>query len=284
MTRRQAAKWAMGFCLSLVVWPFSGFGFAAVAVGDSIENVEMPVLGGGKQPLMSSKSLANVIIFFRPHHDHSLDTLKAMAQCEKEFAGKPVHWVAVVSGSYSADEVKATVNESAVKMPVLIDENDALYGRMGVRLHPSVGIANEKFQLVAYEPFLEVNYCDRIRGKVRYALHEIGEAEVAKIDNPQRALMPNDMQGAVANRHVKMGEMYIAMKQPDKAAAEARQILATDPRFAPAHLLLGDALAAQGKCEEAAASYATAQQLDPKLAPAIAEKRRACGSAPSAAR
>jgi hypothetical protein len=278
MTRRHAAKVAMGLCLSLAVWPFSGLGFAAVAVGESIGNVDMPMLGGGKHPLMSNKSLANVIIFFRPHQDHSLDTLKAMAKCEKEFVGKSVHWVAVVSSSYSQDEVKATVTESAIQMPVLIDQDDALYGRLGVRLHPTIGVTNDKFALVAYEPFLEVNYCDRIRGKVRYALHEIDSAEVAKIDNPEKALMPNDIQGAVATRHVHMGEMYLTMKQPEKAANEARQILASDPKFAPAHILLGDALAAQGKCDEAANAYGAAQLIDPKLATALADKRRSCGT------
>ena len=283
MTTRHAAKWVLGICLSLAVWPFSGLGFAEVAVGDAIQNIELPTLGGGKHALMSEQAHANVIIFFRPHQDHSTATLKAMAQCDQEFSGKSVHWVAVVSSSFTPEEVKATVAETGIKMPVLIDQGDVLYGRLGVRLHPSIGVTNEKFQLVAYEPFHEINYCDRVRGKIRFALHEINEAEVDKIDNPDRAAMPNDIKGAVSTRFVKMGEMYLAMKQYDKAAAQARQVLASDPQFAPAHVLLGDALNGLGKCGEAGASYATAQQLDPKLASAITEKRRACGARASAA-
>ncbi|HUK65385.1 MAG TPA: tetratricopeptide repeat protein [Anaeromyxobacteraceae bacterium] len=279
MTRRRAAMWVLGTLLYLAIWPLAGFAFAAVGVGDVLENAELPLLGGGsKNTFLSSKSLANVFVFFRPHQDHSMDTLRALASCDQEFNGKPVHWVAIVSGSFPVDDVKAAVSETGIKMPVLVDEDDALYRRLGVRLHPTVGVTNEKFQLVAYEPFHEINYCDRIRGKIRYALHEIGEAEVDKVDNPQRALMPNQVKGAVANRHVKMGEMYIGMKQPEKAAAEARQILAEDPRFAPAHMLLGDALAAQGHCDEAQASYGTAQQIDPSLAAAVQEKRHACGA------
>jgi hypothetical protein len=278
MSRRRAAMWVFGTLFYLAIWPLAGFAFASVGVGDVIDNTELPVLGGGKHQLFSSQALANVFVFFRPHQDHSTDTLKALAACDKEFTGKPVHWVAVVSGSVPPEEARAAIAETGIKMPVLVDQDDALYRRLGVRLYPTVGVANGKFQLVAYEPFHEINYCERIRGKIRFALHEIDEAEVEKVDNPQRALMPNQVKGAVATRHVHMGEMYLTMKQPEKAANEARQILAEDPTFAQAHLLLGDAMAAQGKCDEAANAYGAAQQIDPGLAATVAEKRKACGA------
>ena len=44
----------------------------------------------------------------------SLDTLKAMAVCEKEFTAKPVRWVAIVSGSHPRDELRAFVAESGI--------------------------------------------------------------------------------------------------------------------------------------------------------------------------
>ena len=52
-----------------------------------------------------------------------------------------------------------------------------------------------------------------------------------------------------------MGEMYLGMEQYDKAATEARKLLQSDPRYAPAHVLLGDALSLQGKCAEAKLAY-----------------------------
>jgi len=279
MSRYRAAMWVVGTLLYLAIWPLAGFAFAAVAVGDVLENTELPVLGGGgKHTLLSNQVLANVFVFFRPHQDHSTETLKALAGCDKDFSGKSVQFVAVVSSSFTPEEVKATVAETGIKMPVLVDQDDALYRRLGVRLFPTVGVTDGKFQLVAYEPFHEINYCERIRGKIRLALHEINEADVERIDNPQRALMPNQVKGAVSTRFVKMGEMYLAMKQYDKAAAQARQVLAEDPRFAPAHVLLGDALAALGHCDDAGASYGTAAQIDPNLSTTISEKRRACGA------
>jgi tetratricopeptide (TPR) repeat protein len=262
---------------ALALAPRPAAAFSNVAVGDTLESVDLPTLAGAREAFLSPAAQANVFIFFRPQQENSLKALRAIAECERDFKGKPVHWVAVVSSSWQAQEVRATVAAAGTKMPVIVDQNDALYGKLGVRLHPVVGIANGKFQLVAYEPFSDVNYCDRIRGQVRYALGEISRTDLARADAPEKALMPNEIKGAVSGRHVKMGEMYLGMEQFDKAAAAAKSVLDTDPKFAPAHVLLGDALSAQGKCAEAKLAYQEAVKLSPQLVAAVQAKKSPCG-------
>lgn len=274
--RRLAAAWALRALLCGAAGTLASAAAADVKPGDVIQNVELPVLEGGKHLLLSGQALANVFVFFRPGQDHSLETLKAMNGCELEFAGKRVHWVAVVSSSWPAGEVEATVRESGIRMPVLVDVGDALYGRLGIRLHPAVLVADGKSRLVAYEPFHKLNYCDRIRAEIRFALGEMDRAEVASVENPERALFPDEMKGAVATRYVRMGEVYFRAKLYDKAAAEARRGVERDPRHAPAQFLLGDALSAQGKCAEAASAYDAAVKIDAKLAAAAKAKRDGC--------
>lgn len=276
--RRRAFLWALGILVSTAVWPLTGFAFANVAVGDVLENAELPTLDGGKHAFLSRKHLANVFVFFRPNQDHSLETLKAMATCEKEFASRSVHWVAVVSSSWDVEEVRAVVREAGIAMPVLVDKDDELYGRLGVRLHPAIGVVNEKLELLAYEPFHKINYCDRIRGKIRYALHEIDLAEVHQTEHPPKALFPNEIKGAVEHRHVRMGENFLRSKQYDRAAAEANGVLKTNPSYAPAYALLGDALAAQGKCLDAVKAWDLARKLDPKAGPGAEGQVSACRS------
>jgi tetratricopeptide (TPR) repeat protein len=276
MATCRPARWALSVLLSAFACPPAALAFSNVALGEVVPSPELPALGGGRHALLSSGALANVFVFFRPQQDHSLDALKAVASCEKEFSGKPVHFVAVVSSSWSPEEVRRMVVEAGIQMPVLVDEDDALYGRLGVRLHPVIGVANERFELLAYEPFRKINYCDRMRAKIRFALHEIDRSEMERAEAPARALFPNEMKGAIANRHVRMGEGFLRMKQYDKAAAEARHVLATEPLHVTAHLLLGDALAAQGKCAEARKEYDSAQKLDPKLEQAVSGRRGAC--------
>jgi tetratricopeptide (TPR) repeat protein len=273
---RRALGWALGFLVFAASWPIAGLAFANVEVGGVIENAELPTLDGGRHAFLSKRHPANVFVFFRPGQEHSLAALRAMAACEKEFASKPVHWVAVVSSSWNVDDVKAVVQEAGLQMPVLVDQDDALYGKIGVRLHPVVGVANDKLELVAYEPFHKINYCDRIRGKIRYALHEIDLAEMQRTEHPPKALFPNEIKGAVERRHVRMGENFLRTKQYEKALGQAQEVLRRNPGFAPAHTLLGDALAAQGNCAEAAKAWDQARALDPKAA---ARDKLACGKA-----
>ncbi len=275
---RNLLAWVLGIAVSCATFlPGSAHAFANVALGETIENVELPTLAGGREALLSAGTQANVFVFFRPQQENSVKALKAIADCERAFAGKSVRWVAVVSSSWAAQEVRASVSLAGARVPVLVDQGDALYGKLGVRLHPVVGVANEKFQLIAYEPFQDVNYCDRIKGQVRYALHEISQAELARADAPERALFPDEVKGAVSNRFIKMGEMYLGMEQYDKAAAEARKLLQGDPRYAPAHVLLGDALSSQGKCAEAKLAYQEAVKLSPQLVAVVQKKKSPCG-------
>jgi hypothetical protein len=66
-----------------------------------------------------------------------------VTECQKELAGKPVHWCAVVSDRVPQAEVEAEVQTTGFQMPVLIDRGDALYGKLGVILHPVIGITGQ---------------------------------------------------------------------------------------------------------------------------------------------
>jgi tetratricopeptide (TPR) repeat protein len=254
-------------------WPLAGLAFANVEVGQQIENEELPTLDGRREMLLSRKALANVFVFFRPGHDRSLRTLEAMAACEKEFADKPVRWVAVVSDSHARDEVRAVAARAGIHMPVLVDEGDRLYGKLGVRLHPVVGIADDKGMLLDYVPFHQINYCDMIRVRIRHALHEVDLAAVERVDHPPKALFPNAVPGAVARRRVTLGEMFLESRQWTKAVEQARIALEKEPMLAAAHALLGRALAGQGKCDEALSAFDQALKLDPGNGSAVEGKR-----------
>lgn len=274
MSRRRV-RTVLGAALLGALWPIAGVAFANVEVGQKIESEDLPTLDGGRAPLLSPSVLANVVVFFRPGHDRSIATLTAMAACEREFAGKPVRWVAVVSGGHARDEVRAAVAESGIRMPVLLDEGDRLYGKLGVRLHPVIGIADGEGALLDYVPFHRINYCDMIRVRIRLALHEVDLAAVERVDNPPKALFPNAMPGAVARRRVSLGEMFLASRQWTKAADQARVALAEEPALASAHSLLGRALQGQGRCREALPAFEEALRLDPGSTTA-AEGKRGC--------
>jgi hypothetical protein len=255
----------------LSFWP-AAWGFAHAEVGSVIENVEMPVLGGGKQPLLTAAE-ANVFIFFKPGQEHSRATMKKIALVEKETAGKSVHWVGIVSDTIPKDDVSTLVKEAGIAMPILVDAGDALYGRLGVALQPVVGIADRNRKLVAYQPFAKINYIEVIRARIRHLLREIDDRELAQALHPPVATWSDDP--ASARRRLTLAEKLLQAKNYDKALENVNIGIEKDPTLAAAHALLGEILAAKGSCAEALLSYERALTLDPSDARAL-EGKKAC--------
>ncbi len=244
---------------------------AHAEVGTPVDNVELKTLAGGKEKLLGAKARANVVVFFRPNQDRSVDALRQMAKCEKDLAGKPVRWVAIVSSSEPSEEVKATVREAGIAFPVLVDEGDALYDKLGVRLHPMVVVVDAKAKIAAFEMFRQIDYCDVIKGRIRVVLGELDEAQMEKILNPERSAMPGDDLPKKAMRDVNMGRKLLALGMPDKAIERAKRALEIAP-IAAAWTLMGEAWAQQGNCAEAGRAYDQALKLDPKDEKASAGK------------
>jgi hypothetical protein len=69
--------------------------------------------------------------------------------------------VAIVSGAH-ASTLAGEVRQAGFSSPVLVDVGDALYGRLGVLLHPSVRIADKNHKLVADVPFAKTDFRDVI--------------------------------------------------------------------------------------------------------------------------
>jgi tetratricopeptide (TPR) repeat protein len=216
----------------------------------------------------------NVFIFFRPNQDHSLEALKQMAACEKELEGKPVHWVAIVADAAPEPDVRETVRQSGIRMPVLVDRGDALYGLLGVKLHPSIGIADPEHRLAAYEPFKMINYCETVRARIRYLLHEIDAAQLESALHPPQASIASGNE-ATARRYVMLGRMQLKSRQYDKALESARKSLEADTWNEAGLVLMGKALGGLGRCDEARKAFGQALERDPKN-PAALEGIESC--------
>lgn len=243
-----------------------------VQVGDRVEDAELRTLEGGRDRFLAKGAKANVFVFFRLQQERSLDTMKDLARCEKEFAGKPVRFVGVVSDAWPADEVRAFVREAGVAMPVLVDEGDALYGKLGIRLHPVIGIVDAKGKLVAFEPFRQINYCDRVKVRIRLVLGEATEADVARVDEPERTVTHSE--AGVARRHLNFARQLLRIRQHEKALDEVKKSLAFAPS-ADAYALQGEVLVALRRCPDALRAFDAALKLDPANA-AARDGKRSC--------
>lgn len=244
--------------------------------GVPVQNVELRTLAGGTATLLSPRAKANVFVFFRTGQERSLDALRQMATCERDLAGKSVYWAAVVSSSEPLPEVRALVTQAGIQMPVLIDEGDVLYDRLGIRLHPMVGIADAKLTVVALEPYRQLEYCDVIKTRIRMLLGEASQADLEKVMNPPRSPLPGrDNPMIKAQRDVNMARRLYEIGQYTDAVKFADRALFIAP-VAHAHTVKGMAYVKLGKCAEARKAFDAALKLDPKESGLVESARAAC--------
>lgn len=254
-------------------FPTEGQAFTKLPIGGTVRNRKLPALDGKRVDLFGDAK-ANVIVFFRPAQDHSLQTLTQLAQLEKELEGKPVRFVAVTSDGYAHDEIAAVAHEAGIRMPILIDRGDALYGELGVIMHPVVGIVDAHGKLVGYQHFLKINMLDVVRGRIQVALGELGEAEMALLVEPPAARVALGSRAGAKSRFL-LARALLARGNVEKAIENARAGVALDPTFAPVHAILAKALNAAGQCAEAELELAAALRIDSND-PTAVEPRAAC--------
>jgi hypothetical protein len=201
---------------------------AHVDVGTAVEDVRLDAIAGGAQPLLGAADVS-LLVFFRPGQDRSLDTLRQIAACEKTLAARRVRVVGLVSSSFPRDAVQAFVQQSGFGAPVLVDAGDALYGRFEVRQHPLAVVVGKGRRVAAVQPYLRVNYCEALLAQVRFAVGEIGAEQRDAALQPEKAAMPSDDRAAVAVRHVRLGEKYLAAGSYALATKQFEEALALDP-------------------------------------------------------
>ena len=240
--------------------PSEGHAFTNLPVGGTLKNRQLPTLDGKRAPLLGG-ARANVFVFCRPGQDHSLQTLSQLARLEQELQGKSVSFTAVTSDSYPRDEVAAMAREAGIRMPILIDEGDALYGELGVALHPVVGVADARGKLVAYQHFLKINMLDVVRGRIQVALGELDDQEMAKLIEPPAAAIDLGNRSGAKSRFL-LARALLARGNVEKAIENARAGVALDASFAPVHAILAKALSAAGRCDEAEQELAAALRID----------------------
>lgn len=244
---------------------------AHAQAGTPVPDREMRTAGGGKDRLLGDVG-ANVLVFFRPGQPRSGKALKELAQCQQGLAGKSIRWVAVMSDDSDTAAAAELVRGSKFGAPVLVDESDALYGSLGMALHPVLVIVDRDRKLAAFEPYRSVNFCEIATAHIRHVLREISDDALRAALEPPQATQGGVVQAA--RRLAGLAEKLLGDGKLDKALDYARQSVEKDAASASTHALLGDILAARGNCAEALPAFEKALSIDAANARAMAGSAR----------
>ncbi len=252
--------------------PKNSLAFRNIKVGEKLQNVELNSLAGERVSVLSSEVEVNLFLFFRPNQEHSQTALKILTKVCTQLPWRSVRFIAVVSDYYKSKVIEDAIRKAGWNnASTLIDHDDHFYGELGVSLHPTFGIADSSFTLMAYEPFSEINYFQRIYAHVEYALEDIDIIELEYILNP-----PVEDQTVATNHaspHLNYARMLVKAGKLDKALEQAKETLALDDHLANAHSLIGTIYARQNKCGKARPEFDKALAIDRNNQEAIKGKR-----------
>ncbi|MBE0624296.1 MAG: tetratricopeptide repeat protein [Burkholderiales bacterium] len=261
--------------LLALLFSFHPASAAHAAIGTPVANAEMPTPEGGRARVLQPAE-TNVLVFFRPNQERSLEALRELALCQKGFDGKSARWAAIVSDSVPVVGAAAMLRESGFAAPLLIDTGDALYGSLGIALHPVVVIVDKENKLAAFEPFRAVNFCAVVGAHLRYVLREISMEEMRAALDPPKAVEGGN--GQVARRYRALAKALLKSGKLEKALEYAHKSVELDPAFADGHATIGEILRVQEKCADAMPAYDRALALDAANATA-AQGRKRCAPA-----
>ena len=118
-----------------------------------------------------------------------------------------------------------------MKITTLQDKGNALYGKLGVVLHPVIGVTNKKHELTLYFPFRATNFGNELKTRLR---HMLGEIDDAKLDEmllelrlPDAADLQEELDRAVDSEQ--LAEFERRHLGPDSAVAGEKRKLGQMP-------------------------------------------------------
>lgn len=177
-------------------------------MGTPIADAELARVDAPGKARVFGTSNTTVLVFFRAAQPRSREALREIAGCMKDLQSRPLRWVGLVADREPPQAVRALLAETGFAIPTLVDAGDALYGSLGLSLHPVVVVADAQHRLAAFEPFRAVDFCRVLTAQVRRVLGEISEDEL------RAALAPPPAEAADLKRGAKerMREMLEGRK------------------------------------------------------------------------
>ncbi|MGC4000607.1 MAG: hypothetical protein QM767_25435 [Anaeromyxobacter sp.] len=250
----------------------AGAGRAAAA---QVEDTELATINGGYEPLLGTGAKVNALVFFRSDQDRSFDALRQLAGAEREFSSKPVHWVAVISGGASLENVKAATAATGAQMPVVVDMGDRIFRALGVAGYPTVIYADGAGRVTAMDLYAGGDLRAMAAGRIRFGLGEIDKAamERAMAGDAEGMAGPDPAKKAMTN--VNMARKLYALGLYAKAVKQAQRALEQAPVPA-AYTVIGASYARLGLCPDAKKMLDQSAKLDPGNEEAAAA-RASCG-------
>ncbi|MBN1359024.1 MAG: tetratricopeptide repeat protein [Sedimentisphaerales bacterium] len=169
--------------------------------------------------------------------------------------GEPFDCVGVVSGPGAREFVLAHTVEARTRLPVLLDPDFVLWGKLGIIAAPTAIVVGANHEVQWTEAGYGYDFIPAFHAQMAKALGLGGGAEASvRVETLQNA-----SDRARLERHVRMGRMLAQRGRLSSAIEELLKARALDPNAVDVVLELGELLCRAGRSQAALETAATAE-------------------------
>lgn len=244
-------------------FPSPAAAFRNLKEGAAAPDFSLKSTKGEEVSLSSFKGKAVVLAFVRQGQEKSDKVLKALAALDAALTGKSQ--VLVVVANPSEGDAAAWAAKSGEGLTVLLDPGEEVYGKYGALVAPASGVIKPDGAFLAEVAGYSASYKDEVEGLLKVSLG-LATAEQVKAEAEKSKVGDTPEARKAAERELDKARLLVQRKMRDKALEPAKQAVASDDTYAPAHSFLGRLLldASDANADEAMTHFEKALQLAPK--------------------
>ncbi len=233
-----------------------------IKVGDKFEPFTLTDLDGQSFSCQPDQGRILAVVFLAAHQERSERAAKELIRIAADFerGGHPVDLVALISSSDDVPYFRRLKNDLQARMPILIDQEDRIWGKLGMTATPTVVVADPRGRISWIRAGHGYDFAEEARSELAQALGL--EPRKAEEHGPVKALT-NDRPEDRARRHLKMALLLEEEGRFDAAIAEIKKADELTPNVPEIRLLLAQLFCRTGRGGEAASVLNTVATTRP---------------------
>ncbi len=229
-------------------------------VGDKIEPFTLIDMDSSEFQYQHRPGRVSILAFLaarQKRSDRALDDLLTVVADMRRLQ-HPVDLVVIITGGEGIDYFREKQDERLRDVPMLIDANDALWGRMGIVVTPTTIMIDREGTVRWIRAGHGFDFATDAQARLKLAL-DLGSASVGDDAEPVHALT-NDSAKDRARRHLRMGRILARKGEVESAISEFQNAVALTPGAADVQLELTSMLCRAGRGDDA---LAAAERITP---------------------
>jgi tetratricopeptide (TPR) repeat protein len=242
------------------------FPLRSLEPGSQVPDFTLPTLAGGEANVLGTGGNIRIILFWSTDSNgktkRSLELLRTLQEIEESYGSQGVSVVSVNVDAGDRKSLKERLEQNGIVVPVLLDENEELYGAYGLFILPTVAVVDRDGKLKTAIGYTH-SISESIVGEVQIMLGLKTAEELEAELNPEEVVeVPDNVRKA--QNHLNLGRRFIEKGAIDMAGREFQKAVELDPENAEALSEFGAFHIQKGEYDKALSELSKAIELNPE--------------------